>query len=78
MPRTDAYDISTESTFYAITYSVDTFLPIIDLGWQQQWRPDGRGPFGWILLVWYWLEIGLGWLVSTIAVLGLTGLVRQD
>jgi hypothetical protein len=78
MPQTNEFDQATNPTFYSIVYSADTFLPIIDLGWQEQWRPDGRGWGGWFLLVWYWTEIGLGWIVSSTAILGLTGLVRQE
>jgi hypothetical protein len=73
--RTESYD---DGRLWPFFYSLDVFLPIIDLNLHEQWRPSGRGTFGVILLGWYWLEIALGWLMSSVFVAGLTGLVRKD
>jgi hypothetical protein len=66
------------STFFAPMYSVDTFLPIIDFGQESAWQPLANSYGGWFILVSYWVEIGLGWIVSTLFVLGFTRLVRDD
>ncbi len=60
-------------TFNAIAYSIDTLLPIIDLGQAGAWLPDG----GW-LAVWVWLQVASGWILATFIGVGLTGLVRKD
>jgi hypothetical protein len=58
----------------ALFYSLDTMLPVINLGVGEAWNPSRAGTFVWI----YWrLHVALGWLFSTLAVLGFTGLVRK-
>lgn len=67
-------------------YSLDTFLPIVDFGQAKAWAPDPcRGDeiiaglkTGGLLRFYTWIHISLGWVLSTLAVLGLTGLVRRD
>jgi hypothetical protein len=58
----------------ALFYSLDTMLPVIDLGVADAWHPS-RGHLGlWV----YWrLHVTLGWVFTTLAVLGFTGLVRK-
>lgn len=59
-------------SFNALAYSLDVFLPIIDLGLRKHYF----APSGWVQ-IWTWIEIGLGWLLSTTAIAGFTGLLRQ-
>jgi hypothetical protein len=58
---------------YPFVYSVDAFLPIVDLG-----QASARSPIGLLPNVALWLEICLGWLLTTLGVVGVTGLVRKD
>lgn len=58
---------------HSLVYSIDVFLPIVDLGQAGAYRPVDW----WPSLV-YWLEIGLGWILTTLGVAGITGLIRND
>jgi len=58
---------------YPIVYSFDAFLPIVDLGQADSHTPKELAPH--IVL---WVEICLGWLLTTLGVLGVTGIVRKE
>ena len=68
--------------FSAIAYSLDTMLPIVNLHMESYWEPsrsqEKSGTREWA--VWWYLRghIALGWILTTLAVLGFAGLVRQD
>ena len=69
-------------------YSLDVLLPIIDFQQDSKWRPDRAArmtwlgiehvPIGWIALVWSWFQIALGWILSTLLVGSVTGLIRKE
>jgi len=72
-------------SFSPIFYSIDTFVPIISLQQRDAWRPDDRatcrpGPAscGMMLRVWLWMNVMIGWIVTTLVVAGFTGLIRKD
>ena len=54
-----------------LAYSLDTFLPIVDLGEADQWTVTGG--LRWVA----WAVILLGWALSTIFVAGFTRIVRS-
>ncbi len=58
--------------FNNIVYSLDSFVPLVDLHQAKYRLPKGGG-----LRVYLWLHIGFGWLLTTLLVVGLTGLVRK-
>jgi hypothetical protein len=58
--------------FYAVAYSLDTLLPIVDLGQQGHWTPDGAA------LIVSWALIALGWVLTTAVVAALTGLIKRE
>lgn len=70
--------------FNAIVYSLDNFLPLVDLHQGTYWRPNPRhGSGGRLralsgrLLRWYlWLHILAGWIITPLLAAGLSGLVR--
>ncbi|MBI4277530.1 MAG: hypothetical protein HY660_03655 [Armatimonadetes bacterium] len=64
--------------FQAVVYSLDTFLPIINFHQDAYWLATTDKPYGWIVRLYLWLHIALGWLFSTLAVAGITGLVRKE
>ena len=76
----------TAGSFSPLIYSLDTFLPIVDLDQAQTWRPDDRArcrrlgrelPCG-LAVRWYlWVQILMGWVLTTLGVAALTGLVRK-
>lgn len=74
-------------TFNPFVYSLDAFLPIIDLHQEAVWLPNpsrpcvvagGEHPCGAYLRIYLWAHIIVGWALSTLAVAGFTGLVRKD
>ncbi|WP_043342620.1 hypothetical protein [Cupriavidus basilensis] len=72
-------------SFNAVAYAVETFVPILNLQQKESWRPDDRarcdpGPerCGFWLRVYLWFHMAAGWIITTLAVAGFTGLVRKD
>ena len=73
--------------FNRFIYSIDVFVPIMDLHQQSYWLPNAnKGEFSCFLffkctgslLRWYfWAHIALGWIVTSLWVAGFTGLVRS-
>lgn len=76
--------------FHPLLYSLDVFLPFVDLHQEHYWWPDARasGRFavfghgmrvsGRMLRYYLWLQVIAGWLLSAIFVAGVTGLLRND
>jgi hypothetical protein len=63
--------------FDALFYSLDAFLPIVDLHQESFWLPDAGKPFGALVRIYLWIHIAAGWFLSTLFVSGVTGLVRR-
>lgn len=59
--------------FNAFIYSLDAFLPIVDLHQESYWLPQSE-PFKWYL----WFHISAGWILSTISVAAFTGLFKDE
>ncbi len=88
--KKDNCDVRAEyPAFQFIMYSIDTFVPVVDLHQSKYWLPNAnRGkvllPTRWftiktggLLLLYTWVHIVAGWVLSTLLVLGLTGMVRK-
>ncbi|MHC4396009.1 MAG: hypothetical protein ACYS1A_10185 [Planctomycetota bacterium] len=76
--------------FHAFVYSLDVFLPVIDLHQANYWLPDSMKDFklnisekisinvsGKTLWYYVWIEIAAGWVLTTLLVVSLTGLIRR-
>jgi len=75
---------------HPLLYSLDIFLPVVDLHQENYWWPDaamsgsvdvfGRRITisGRLLRHYLWLQIMAGWLLSAIFIAGVTGLIRND
>lgn len=63
--------------FNPFLYSLDVFLPIVDLHQEAHWYPNSRyqSSFYWWFM---WFQILVGWALTTIFVVGITGIVRKD
>ena len=73
-----------------LLYSLDVFLPFVNLHQEHYWWADGDadGQFailgreihisGGMLRRYLWLQIIAGWLLSAIFIAGITGLIRND
>ncbi len=77
-------------TFFAPVYSLDVFVPLVDLHQASYWLPnanrDGQLTLsenlklpisGKVLCYYFWFEIIAGWVLTTLLVVGVTGLVRK-
>lgn len=63
------------SEFVPLVYSIDSFIPIVDLNQKAYWIPkyNSKG------LRWYlWIHVALGWIFTSLWVAGFTGLVRRS
>lgn len=58
--------------FCAFVYSLDSFVPVVDL-----YQAKYRLPTGFWLRLYHWVHICAGWVLTTLLVVGLTGLVRR-
>lgn len=64
--------------FQPFVYSIDVFLPIVNLHQKDYWLPDTAHPGSYFYMIWLWVQICLGWILTTLAVAGLTGIVKKD
>ncbi|MGH3321151.1 MAG: hypothetical protein ACRDN9_13425 [Streptosporangiaceae bacterium] len=62
---------SSAPEFNPVGYTLDVLLPIVDLGQQQAWQPQGAA------LYWSWVLIGVGWALTTAVVAGVTNVLRR-
>tara|TARA_R110002124_G_scaffold26361_7_gene94891 strand:+ start:17263 stop:18885 length:1623 start_codon:yes stop_codon:yes gene_type:complete len=64
--------------FNGLMYSLDTFFPFVDFHQEAYWLPFAGDRFGGFFRLWLWVHIIAGWVLSTMAVAGLTGLIKKD
>lgn len=71
-----------EAVFAAPWYSLDVLLPVIDLGQAVQWSiipwNFSDSLVGWLVAGWYWMMVVAGWILVTVAIAGITGLLSRD
>lgn len=68
-----------QDDFSPLWFSIDTFLPIIELDEQSNWEPlRGSGWMSFAVLWLYRIEIVAGWAFSTVFVLAFTGIIRRE
>jgi len=79
------YKLPPEYTpFSAFWYSFDTLVPLVDLGQERAWSPSPLTPeitkdkVGWALLLYLYFHIIMGWVLTTLTVVALTGLIKRD
>jgi hypothetical protein len=64
--------------FDPLAYSVDVFLPIVDLHQEDAWEPNTASASGLAVQYYLYFHILSGWLFTTLAVAAVTGLVRRE
>ena len=66
--------------FNPLAFSADTFLPIINLHQATYWLPQETPGFSWAILFAYylWFHTAAGWILATIAIAGLSGIVKTE
>jgi hypothetical protein len=65
-------------TYNAFIYSLEVFVPLVDLHQERYFLPSGAGANGAWIRGFFWLHIIAGWVSSTLLVAALTGLIRKD
>tara|TARA_R110002073_G_scaffold37866_4_gene109336 strand:- start:238756 stop:239541 length:786 start_codon:yes stop_codon:yes gene_type:complete len=60
--------------FRPLTYSADAFLPLVNLHQESYWTPKD----GWVKRLYLPFHILAGWVVTTLAAVSVTGLVRHE
>lgn len=64
--------------FKGLFYSLDTFIPLIDLHQESYWMPNANAPvWGYVLWGYLWFHILAGWVLTTLLIAGLTGIMRN-
>jgi len=72
--------------FQAFVYSLDTFLPIVDLNQKGYWLPNAnhgdylpyvKFRWGGLLRIYLWVHIIAGWILTTLWVAAFTGIIRR-
>jgi hypothetical protein len=58
--------------FHPVAYTLDVLVPVVDLGQQGTWIPQGAA------LAWSWVLTGAGWVLTTAVVAGLTRILKRD
>ncbi|EHK52814.1 hypothetical protein MAXJ12_33589 [Mesorhizobium alhagi CCNWXJ12-2] len=58
-------------------YSLDTLIPVTELGQGEYWRPDSSKPIGWVVLHYFFFQSVIGWALSLLAIAGFSGLVKS-
>ena len=72
------------TNFVPLVYSADVLLPVVKLGYKEEWRPvvaDALGeslPWGVALRYVYWFEIAFGWVAGVFLVGVLGNLIKKD
>jgi sRNA-binding regulator protein Hfq len=63
--------------FTAWVYSLDMFVPVLDLRMAKYWIPDANKRWGAVVRWYMWLHISAGWILTTLLIVGLTGLIKK-
>jgi hypothetical protein len=68
--------------FTASVYSLENSLPFVNLGQKDHWAPDPNQQGWWRLASFLrgfrWGQVLVGWLLATLFVAGVTGVVRKE
>jgi hypothetical protein len=54
------------------------FFPVVDLQQKAFWQPIEVGPEGFAYRLYFWMHTVFGWILTGIAVAGLTRLVKRE
>ena len=64
--------------FNSLLYSLDVFLPIVDLHQESYWLPNISRQYGIWFMVYMSLHILAGWFLTTLGLASVTGLIKTD
>lgn len=61
----------------ALVYSIELFVPVVDLRMAKFWIPDANKWWGDVIRWYMWVHISAGWILTTLLIVGLTGLIKN-
>lgn len=70
--------------FSPLWYALDTLIPLVDLGQESAWSPSPidqgvfKDPWGWAVLIYLYVHIIMGWVLTTLTVVALTGVIKKE
>ena len=65
--------------FNSFVYSLEAFLPLVELHQAKHWMPDSeRSRLGRFLRVYLWIHIMAGWFFTSMLIAGISGLVHKS
>ena len=70
--------------FSPFWYSLDTLLPLVDIGQASAWAPSPIHPSitgdlsGWAVTIYLYIHIIAGWVLSTLTLVALSGVIRRE
>jgi hypothetical protein len=73
---TAACDKNAYPCFEPLAFTLDAFLPIVNLRQQDFWVPKSHDGFGYAVLMWSLILIG--WTLTTTVVIGFTNQFRRE
>lgn len=73
----ERWEASSYPAFTPWMYSLDTLLPVLDMGQRSFWRPNPTKPGGRVAITYFYLQSVVGWALSLLAVAGFSGLVKS-
>lgn len=72
------WEASSYPAFSPWMYSLDTLLPVLDMGQRSFWRPNPTKPGGRVAINYFYFQSVVGWALSLLAVAGFSGLVKSS
>ena len=66
--------------YFPFIHALDVALPIVDLGIESRWTIDtaNGGRFAWLVMASLWTLKLVGWVVVTLALASVTGIVKRE
>lgn len=74
----ERWEASSYPAFSPWVYSLDTLLPVLDMGQRAFWRPNPSEPGGRIAIQYFYFQSVVGWALSLLAIAGFSGLVKSS
>jgi hypothetical protein len=72
------WEASSYPAFSPWMYSLDTLLPVLDMGQRAFWRPNPTKQGGRMAMTYFYVQSVVGWALSLLAVAGFSGLVKSS
>ncbi len=74
----ERWEASSYPAFSPWMYSLDTLLPVLDMGQRTFWRPNPSEPGGRLAINYFYFQSVVGWALSLLAIAGFSGLVKSS